>query len=186
TDKVDTEVVSPADGVLARVIAAVGETVEVGRPLAELAVGAGAAVVAEPGAAAVAEPGAAAVAERGAAEPARAAEPRRFDPAAAAEAVISRSGVRNGDRISSPVARRIAQKHGIDLTAVRGSGMRGRVRKADVLAALETAPGAGAAPAGGLPRGYDDVPHTIEATTRQRRLIAEHMVRSRQTAAHMT
>jgi pyruvate dehydrogenase E2 component (dihydrolipoyllysine-residue acetyltransferase) len=154
------------------VIAAVGETVEVGAPLAEMEVsseGAAAPAVASPEA------------------PVRGSEPIRFDPAAAAEAVISRPGTRNGDRISSPVARRIAERHGIDLAGLRGSGMRGRVRKADVLAALETAPAAPtAAPASGLPRGYEDVPHTIEATTRQRRLIAEHMVRSRQTAAHMT
>ena len=51
---------------------------------------------------------------------------------------------------------------------------------------LEAAVRAPAAAAGGLPRGYDDVPYEIVPTSRQRRLIAEHMIRSRQTAAHMT
>ena len=153
TDKVDTEVVAPADGVLTRVIAQVGETVAVGEPLAELSVGAGVA-------------------------------PRRFDPVAAAEAAVSNA---DGGSISSPVARRIAETHGIDIAAVSGSGLRGRVRKADVLAAVDagvsdTAPAA----QGDLPPGYIDVPHEIVVPSRQRRLIAEHMLRSRQTAAHMT
>jgi pyruvate dehydrogenase E2 component (dihydrolipoyllysine-residue acetyltransferase) len=163
TDKVDTEVVAPADGVLARVIAQVGDTVEVGAPLAELSLEAGAA----------------------AAEPA-AAEPRRFDPVTAAEAAVARAGGHGGG-ISSPVARRIAETHGIDIAAVSGSGLRGRVRKADVLAAVEAGvPDARPVAQGELPLGYDDVPHELVVPSRQRKLIAEHMVRSRQTAAHMT
>src|SRR5689334_21859204 len=63
---------------------------------------------------------------------------RRFEPAAAAAAVLSRPGRRAV--ICSPVARRIAEQHGIDLNSVEGSGMRGRVRKADVLALLDAAP----------------------------------------------
>ncbi len=69
-------------------------------------------------------------------------------------------------------------------------GTRGRVRKADVLAALEVGPPPPLEPrgrvAGDLPRGYDDVPHELVTPSRQRKLIAEHMIRSRQTAAHMT
>jgi 2-oxoglutarate dehydrogenase E2 component (dihydrolipoamide succinyltransferase) len=150
TDKVDTEVASPASGVLARIVAGVGATVAVGATLAELAV----------------------------ASSAEDAPPARgFDPGGAATSVVERAG--NGP-VSSPVARRLADEHGVDLGAVAGSGLRGRIRKADVLAAIETAPEVG------LPRGYDDVPHEIVTTSRQRRLIAEHMIRSRQTAAHMT
>jgi pyruvate dehydrogenase E2 component (dihydrolipoyllysine-residue acetyltransferase) len=184
TDKVDTEVVAPADGVLARVIAQVGDTVEVGAPLAELSLEAGAAA-AEPRAS---EP--AATAEPAATEPHRfepaVAEPRRFDPVGAAEVAVARAGGHGGG-ISSPVARRIAETHGIDIAAVSGSGLRGRVRKADVLAAVEAGvPATRPTTQGGLPIGYDDVPHELVVPSRQRRLIAEHMVRSRQTAAHMT
>jgi len=114
------------------------------------------------------------------------AAPRRFDPAAAAEEVVSRPGTHAGGRACSPLARRIAEQNGIDLAGVRGSGLRGRIRKADVLAVLEGASPAPASPDGGLPRGYDDVPYELVPTSRQRRLIAEHMIRSRQTAAHMT
>src|SRR5689334_14678882 len=160
TDKVDADVEAPASGVLARVIAEVGETVQVGEPLAELEVSGLEPRVSEPA------PG------------------RRFEPAAAAAAVLSRPG--NRAVISSPVARRIAERHGIDLTAVQGSGMRGRVRKADVLALVDAPAPAAAAADGDLPRGYEDVPHETVPHSRQRLLIAEHMVRSRRTAAHMT
>ena len=161
TDKVEAEVDAPADGVLARVIAEVGETVQVGQPLAELeGVGSGVSGVG-------------------------ALPQRRFEPSAAAAAVIARPGKRSP--ISSPVARRIAEHHGIDLDVVRGTGMRGRVRKADVLALVETAPTPHTPhPTPDLPRGYEDVPHETVPHTRNRRLIAEHMVRSRRTAAHMT
>jgi pyruvate dehydrogenase E2 component (dihydrolipoamide acetyltransferase) len=116
--------------------------------------------------------------------------PSRFDPGVAARAVLDRAGA-NGRTVSSPVARRLAAEHGIDVDGLVGSGMRGRIRKADVLAAIErgaVAP-AEAAPVESderLPRGYIDVPHEIVPTGRARRVIAEHMLRSRQTAAHMT
>ena len=198
TDKVDTEVVSPAEGVLHRIVAAVGETVAVGAPLAELAVDGDAppALVAAPAPAAEepapapppAAPEPVPAPARDERAPAQAA-PHRFDPVAAAEAVVPAAG-RDGGAVSSPVARRLAAEHGVDLAGVRGSGIRGRIRKADVLAAVESAPPAPpAAPAraaGGLPRGYDDVPHEVAPLSRQRSLMAEHMIRSRQTAAHMT
>jgi pyruvate dehydrogenase E2 component (dihydrolipoamide acetyltransferase) len=205
TDKVDTEILAPADGVIARLIAAEGETVAVGDPLAEMAVDAAvAAAVEQADAVAGADRAAPAVGGDAAAAPQREAvaagpavsrvhaaadaAPRRFDPVAAAEAVLDRTRVRDGGRATSPVARRIAEQNGIDLAGVPGSGLRGRVRKADVLAALETAGRATVAvpTPGDLPRGYDDVPYEIVPTSRQRRLTAEHMIRSRQTAAHMT
>jgi pyruvate dehydrogenase E2 component (dihydrolipoamide acetyltransferase) len=165
TDKVEAEIPSPADGVLSRVLADVGDTVQVGEPLAELE---------EPGF----EPP---VQRLWSSAPAEG----RFEPTAAAVAVISRPGKRSP--ISSPVARRIAEQHGIDLTGVEGTGMRGRVRKADVLALVETDPTPQTPhPTPDLPRGYEGVPHEAVPHTRQRKLIAEHMVRSRRTAAHMT
>lgn len=133
-----------------------------------------------------------------------------FDPAAAADAVTSLPGV-----LASPLAKRIASERGVDLNAVTGTGKRGRIRKDDVLAAAAAGPAAagssaaapGPAPAGGgtsapgarpqasplgaadggsVPAGYDGVPHEVVPTTRVRQAIAEHMIRSRQTAAHMT
>jgi pyruvate dehydrogenase E2 component (dihydrolipoamide acetyltransferase) len=114
-----------------------------------------------------------------------------FDPAAAADAVTSLPGV-----LASPIAKRIASERGVDLNAVTGTGKRGRIRKDDVLAAAEAGPSpskpavqaAAPAPASpeGSPAGYEEVPHEVVPTTRVRQAIAEHMIRSRQTAAHMT
>jgi 2-oxoglutarate dehydrogenase E2 component (dihydrolipoamide succinyltransferase) len=114
-----------------------------------------------------------------------------FDPAVAADAVTSLPGV-----LASPLAKRIASERGVDLNAVTGTGKRGRIRKDDVLAAAEAGPAptkpavstAAAAQASpqGIPAGYEGVPHEVVPTSRVRQAIAEHMIRSRQTAAHMT
>jgi pyruvate dehydrogenase E2 component (dihydrolipoamide acetyltransferase) len=247
TDKVDTEVVAPADGVLAKQLVAEGASVAVGAPLAEMAVGAEAAAAIdvagrEVGPEAAAKPDASAdtpptheppparlrfLADRArnlnhVGDPgadvglaARAAAGRdafgRFDPKAAAEAVLSvldratpgGGTSRGAARPASPVARRVAARHGVDLSSVRGSGRNGRIRKADVEAALAGAPATATrtptptqpAPAArsepsldpsALPPGYASIPHEVVPTPRVRQLIAEHMVRSRQTAAHMT
>jgi 2-oxoglutarate dehydrogenase E2 component (dihydrolipoamide succinyltransferase) len=247
TDKVDTEVVAPADGVLAKILVAVDENVAVGAALAELAVGtdAAAAILEASGGAgegspdapprdspAASEEGGGALrsvsgdpspaplsdsegtgtganggsADAAAGLAARAAAGRdefgRFDPKAAAEAVLSFvAGAPGRKALASPVAKRMAAKRGVDLGSVQGSGRGGRIRKVDVERAL-----AGDAPRGGflspsenkapqsgpplgadeLPVGYEGVPHEVVKTSRVRQLIAEHMVRSRQTAAHMT
>ncbi len=224
TDKVDTEVVAPADGVVARLLVEVDGDVAVGAPLAELAVGADAAVTvaaSEPATPAEAKavpeappaPTATLTAE---ADPdmgltARAAAGRdefgRFDPKKAAESVVSfvaNGGGATGTAVpASPIAKRMAANHGVDLGAVKGSGRRGRIRKADVERALASTGSPADGPksqrigdksahrqpdlgADGLPTGYGDVPHEVVKTTRVRRAIAEHMARSRQTAAHMT
>jgi pyruvate/2-oxoglutarate dehydrogenase complex dihydrolipoamide acyltransferase (E2) component len=114
TDKVDTECPSPAGGVLAEILVAVGETVEVGTVLARLATsGAAPAPVAAPA-------------------PARAA------PVNGASAAGDRSNGRA--RRYSPIVRRMSAAHGIDPGAVPGSGQGGRVTKRDVLAYLEREP----------------------------------------------
>jgi pyruvate dehydrogenase E2 component (dihydrolipoamide acetyltransferase) len=114
-----------------------------------------------------------------------------FDPAAAADAVTSLPGP-----LASPLAKRIASERGVDLNAVTGTGKRGRIRKDDVLAAAEAGPtpskpavstaAAAQTSPQGIPAGYEGVPHEVVPTTRVRQAIAEHMIRSRQTAAHMT
>jgi 2-oxoglutarate dehydrogenase E2 component (dihydrolipoamide succinyltransferase) len=229
TDKVDTEVVAPADGVLRNILVQVDEDVAVGAPLAELEVGADAAADleaaggSEQGSPEPAPPAGQVVSGNGngavrevPAEPTQAPAPLpdlglaeraaagrdefgRFDPVRAAKALLSSlPRPATGGKLASPIARRMAQAHGVDLGAVAGTGLRGRIRKSDVEAAIGTpraeapAPSAKATPASAapqpeqLPAGYEDVPHEVVKTTRVRRVIAEHMVRSRQTAAHMT
>jgi 2-oxoglutarate dehydrogenase E1 component len=110
TDKVDAEVPAPASGTITKLLVAPDEVVKVGQPLAEISAGA-ADAEAEPSPAESAPDGDGA---------ARAAQPEAA----------------NGGR-STPVARRIASRNGVDLGAVEGSGPGGKVTKADVIAAAK-------------------------------------------------
>ena len=148
TDKVDTEVPSPGEGVLAEVRVQEGETVEVGTVLAVIAPAGAAppeAPAAEPRPAAeppvVEETPAAAEAAPVAAEaPAPPAEPT--PPPTVAQPVASPGG--NGKTFVSPVVARIAAEHNVDPGAIPGTGQGGRVTKKDILAYIES--GAAAAP----------------------------------------
>jgi 2-oxoglutarate decarboxylase len=119
TDKVDTEVPSPASGVVAEILVAADETVPVGTVLCRIAVGA--TPDAEPAAQTDGGP----------------AEAPKTPGAPADEAPAAAGAGGNGAQNATPVAARIASAHGLDLSGVRGSGARGRVTKDDVLAALE-------------------------------------------------
>src|SRR5262249_18260592 len=117
TDKVDAEIPAPAAGVIEKILAREGETVSVGQRLALIdAGGAARPAAAEPARHAAAEP------VRPAADLARAGAAVEA-PAARAEA----SGPR-----ATPLARRVAEREGIDLASVAASSASGRVTKADV------------------------------------------------------
>jgi pyruvate dehydrogenase E2 component (dihydrolipoamide acetyltransferase) len=145
TDKVDAEIPSPSAGVLKEIKVNEGQTVPIQTVVAVID-GAGTAVAAAP-APAPAPAKAAAPPAPAAAAPAPAPPPR---PAAAAApsapaAVPPRSG---GERIhSSPLVRRMAAEHGIDLTTVPGTGAGGRISKQDIEAVIA----AGGAPAAAPP-----------------------------------
>jgi pyruvate/2-oxoglutarate dehydrogenase complex dihydrolipoamide acyltransferase (E2) component len=190
TDKVDVEIPSPASGRLARIIAEPGESVPVGEPIAEID--------------AEARPGEAHPEESSPAAP-RPSPKEESEPAGAA-------GDRSG--FYSPVVRRIADKHGVDLERVEGTGIGGRVRKKDVLAFVESNGGEAAAkPAPVLhtespyrpdepkaapvtaerPPVSDEAAageaatgHRREPMTPMRQVIAKHMLDSRRTSAHCT
>src|ERR671916_85749 len=122
TDKVDAEVPSPATGTVTELLFAPGDTVSVGDVVARIVAGAGVPRAADP-----------------APEPASAPRPGTDAPAA---------GDVPDDAHATPVARRVAAAHGIDLAGVHGSGPAGRIGKDDVLAAVDGgAPSNGAAPA---------------------------------------
>jgi 2-oxoglutarate dehydrogenase E2 component (dihydrolipoamide succinyltransferase) len=168
TDKVDTEVPSPAEGVLAEILAQEGETVEVGTVIARIAP-AGAEIApaapepapAEPAPAeprAALEPEAAPVAAAASPEPASAPEPAPAPASAPAPQPVSAEpapSTGNGRTFVSPVVARIASEHGVDPATVPGTGTGGRVTKKDILAFIEAgpaaAPAAPAAPAAAPP-----------------------------------
>ncbi len=150
TDKVDTEVPSPGEGVVSQILVPEGQTVDVGTVLATIA----------PAGSAVAEPAAEAPAAPEPEPEATAAEPEpvapapaepapapaaQQAPAAAPAPAASDASSGNGKSFVSPVVARIAAEHGVDPSSVPGTGTGGRVTKKDILAFIES--GAAAAPA---------------------------------------
>jgi pyruvate dehydrogenase E2 component (dihydrolipoamide acetyltransferase) len=206
TDKVDAEIPSPAAGVLAEIKVKEGETVAVNSVVA---------TIGEPGAAVVdagnREPAAAAPAPQADGSPsppsspasneppaaaAKAAPGRVAAPAAGAEASTDGHGVLSKDEQrrarSSPLVRKIAKEHGIDIRALHGSGIGGRVTKHDILDYIEHGPPAAAEPAAPEALAGAHVPafmpgESVEIVPMSvmRKKIAEHMVVSRRTSAHV-
>jgi 2-oxoglutarate dehydrogenase E2 component (dihydrolipoamide succinyltransferase) len=207
TDKVDAEIPAPNAGVLAEIVVAEGETVAVQTIVARIETEKGAGV----GAGAAAKAGASgngATAGGGAppktqSTPAAAA-PSHQSPAPATvstPAVPASSGANAtlADRLrtrSSPLVRKIAAEHGIEIAALSGSGLAGRVTKRDIMQALENGsrgrPAAPNAPSFGhgadtgyqLPAGWDG--DVVEPMSKIRALTSEHMVNARRHAAHVT
>lgn len=131
TDKVDAEIPSPSEGTLVEIVVGEGETVEVGTVLAFLDTEAGAGVVAS-----AAPTDVAPVSEPQAASPAPSGSPPvSSDGGSASDSAEDRLRTR-----STPVVRKIAEEHGVDLASVPGSGHAGRVTKQDILGFIEGAP----------------------------------------------
>ncbi len=189
TDKVDTEIPAPAAGVLGEIVAPEGKTVEVGSVIAR--------ILAEgdlpgdaPATTAKAPAAPAPATSPAKAAPARsvppAPPPTPAPPAPRAEPVVAAGAAgrvpRQVDgRFLSPLVRSIAATEGIGEHALRtipGSGAGGRVTKKDMLAFLEARPAAGRAPAVAV------ADRTLPMD-RMRTLIAQHMVHSIQTSAHV-
>ena len=128
TDKVDTEIPAPVSGTLAAIAADTDATVEVGAEIARISTGADAPAPPAPAPAA----------------PAPAASEASAPEAVAPDADSSDS---NAGAYVTPLVRRLAAQHDIDLSTVTGSGVGGRIRKADVLAAVEARGGTTVQPA---------------------------------------
>jgi 2-oxoglutarate dehydrogenase E2 component (dihydrolipoamide succinyltransferase) len=150
TDKVDSEVPSPASGVVTEIIVAEGETVEVGTVLARIGgEGSGSAPAApaeppEPATQPAADAAEAAATEGTASDeeqaaPAAAApKEEQAAPAAAAPSAQAGGPAGNGKSFVSPVVARIASEHGIDPSQVPGTGSGGRVTKKDIQAYIDS------------------------------------------------
>jgi 2-oxoglutarate dehydrogenase E2 component (dihydrolipoamide succinyltransferase) len=151
TDKVDTEVPSPGEGVVAEIRVQEGETVEVGTVLAVIAPAGSATspapVEAPEPEAPEPEPAAAAASPAEPISPPAPEPPAPVAPAAqpqSPEPAPQPTGTGNGRTFVSPVVARIAAEHGVDPGAIPGTGQGGRVTKKDILAFIES--GAAAAP----------------------------------------
>jgi pyruvate dehydrogenase E2 component (dihydrolipoamide acetyltransferase) len=201
TDKVDAEIPSPVAGVLAEVLVTEGQTVAVQTVVARLETEKGAAVAAAGppvAAAGVPAPVGASASERGAPPepqgvPASASTQHR--PAASGILATSGNGLEERLRTkSSPLVRKIAAEHGIELARMQGTGIAGRVTKRDIESYL--ASGAAAAPARSMYATQGAEQHgpepeawpgdRVEPMTKIRALTSDHMVAARRTAAHVT
>ena len=220
TDKVDAEIPAPQAGTLVEVAVEEGETVEVGTIVAYLDTEGGAPAATgeeaeEEAPAQEAEP-AAEVQEE--ADEEEDAQPREAEAAPKAETAPTADGPATAEerlkQRSTPVVRRMAEEHGVDLSEVEGTGHAGRVTKDDLQSYLEEkekepekapaaepkkaparpAPAAAEAPSDLWNTFYNQVQHPefpvreadeVETMDKVRRLTAEHMVLAKRVAPHV-
>ncbi|OHT87079.1 2-oxoglutarate dehydrogenase, E2 component, dihydrolipoamide succinyltransferase [Mycobacteroides saopaulense] len=205
TDKVDTEIPSPVAGVLLSISANEDDTVAVGGELAVIGA-AGAAPAAAPAPAPAPEPAAASPAPAAppapeaapAAPPAPAAPVPAAPPAPAPAAPAPAANGSTGDNpYVTPLVRKLAAENNVDLSALAGSGVGGRIRKQDVLAAAEAAkapaaPAPAAAPAAAPSAPAAPAPSlahlrgTTQKANRIRQITAKKTRESLQQTAQLT
>ncbi len=212
TDKVDSEVPSPAAGYLAEILVPEGETVDVGTRLAVLSDGppsgdgaaapAAEAAPAEPAAEepAPAAPEPAPAPQATAPEPAPAAPAPEPTPSPAATPAPAGDAPSGPPKLLSPLVRRLIEDHGLDADSIVGTGISGRITRGDVEAVIDAqrgsapvrpaaAPHAGRAPTAAAPapapragRSRED---RVEPLNRIRLRTGEHMVHSKATSPHV-
>jgi 2-oxoglutarate dehydrogenase E2 component (dihydrolipoamide succinyltransferase) len=188
TDKVDTEIPAPASGVLVSITAPEDAVVPVGSELGRIASGAPAS-----------------------APPAATPAPAAPSPVVSTPAApTAPAATETSESYVTPLVRRLAAQHGVDLSRVTGTGVGGRIRKSDVLAAAGQAAPPAPAPAPAAPPAPPKPPTPIPVSTapasaappapaatsalrgrtekmsRLRQIIAERMVESLQTSAQLT
>jgi 2-oxoglutarate dehydrogenase E2 component (dihydrolipoamide succinyltransferase) len=184
TDKVDAEIPSPASGTLSEIKVETGSTVQINTVVA--VIGGGAAKADAP----VAAPSVPAAASNATDASSDSAAPAA-EPAAAAS---------HGERLrSSPLVRKIAKEHQLDLRQVPGTGSSGRITKDDVLqyidkggavkapaaAAVAAQPAAAVPKPAAAPATPSAQPGDLVPLTRMRSIIAQRMVDSKRTSAHV-
>jgi len=175
TDKVDAEIPSPASGVLQEIKVAEGATVQVNTVVGSIA-GDGEAAATKPAAPA-------APAKKEAAPVAQSAAPTTPAPAPRAE--------EDEHARSSPLVRKIARENNVDLAQVSGTGLGGRITKQDILdfiekgqkpAAVAAAPSKAPSAPAAKPAA---IPGDLVPMTQMRKIIAQRMIESRRTSAHV-
>jgi 2-oxoglutarate dehydrogenase E2 component (dihydrolipoamide succinyltransferase) len=204
TDKVDAEIPAPSSGTLAEILVQEGQTVPVSTVVARLETEVGAKISAPPAAAAPSqktEPAkaATAAAPSGAATKATPSAPSIPPRTESREprAVSSGNGQSLEERLrtkSSPLVRKIAAEHGVEISGMQGSGIAGRVTKRDIMQYIESGAATTARPSMHAPAGFE--PHApvvdpwpgdkVETMSKIRQLTSDHMVMARRHAAHVT
>src|SRR6266853_1606110 len=210
TDKVDAEIPAPSAGVLAEIKVQEGQTVPVQTLVAVIETDKAAATAAPAAAASPAAPPVAA-AQRAPAAPGGTAvsppsptAPSRPLPPTPAPAVKGGDGAETAEerlrRKSTPLVRKIAAEHQVDISTIPGTGFAGRVTKQDILGAIERGVSmpvptpAGTAPRSPLPSAGPVVHPVVEPWpgdrvepfSKIRKITADHMIMSRRTSAHVT
>jgi len=192
TDKVDAEIPAPASGVLQEIKVTEGTTVGVNTVVGTISAdGEAAAAPAKPAPAATAPPPQEIKKEE---KKSSAAPP----PAPVASAPTPQGSDEEEEARSSPLVRKIAREHGVSLSQISGTGLGGRITKQDIMAFIERAPSAAAAPsAPAAPQAAASAPSRPTAPapaaypgdlvplTNMRKIIAQRMIESRRTSAHV-
>lgn len=186
TDKATMEVEAVDEGTVTELLVAEGtENVPVGAVILRL-----------DGEGEAAAPSPSPAGEREGSHPAPAAPPAQ--PAPLPLAGGAGGGASSQRTIASPLARRIAEQHGVDLATITGSGPNGRIVKADVESAASKpaaaapeqakhadAPVAAPAPKPEPPKPVTDIPHTLEKLGNVRKVIARRLTEAKQTVPHI-
>jgi pyruvate dehydrogenase E2 component (dihydrolipoamide acetyltransferase) len=184
TDKVDAEIPAPASGVLRDIKVGEGNTVQVNTVVGTIA--------GDGEASAAPAPAAAKPAAQPAPAPAKpqAAPPKAATPAPAPAAPGPEEADEDDHARSSPLVRKIARENNVNLSQVSGTGLGGRITKQDIMAFLEH-PGAASAasvPAPARPSAAPApaaIPAESVPMTKMRQIIAQRMIESRRTSAHV-
>jgi pyruvate dehydrogenase E2 component (dihydrolipoamide acetyltransferase) len=188
TDKVDAEIPAPASGVLQEIMVTEGNTVQVNTIVGTIAADGESAAPAKAAAQAPAVP---APQQKELAPPPKQAAPAAPPPRTEPES-------HDEDVRSSPLVRKIARENNVDLAQVAGTGLGGRITKQDIMAFIEKGPAA-AAPAPQAPPSQASastsrpapatapaaIPGDVVPLTQMRKIIAQRMIESRRTSAHV-
>jgi len=175
TDKVDAEIPAPASGILQEIKVSEGNTVQVNTVVGVIGDGSGTSAAA-PAKPAVPAPAAPASAKKEAPAP---------PPAHAASAPQDEE---DSDVRSSPLVRKLAREHNVDLAKVSGTGAGGRVTKQDILDFVEhrtATPVAVPAPRQPAAPALAVIPGALVPMSQMRKIIAQRMIESRRASAHV-
>jgi len=195
TDKVDAEIPAPASGILQDIKVSEGSTVQINTVVGTIAADGESAA---PAKAAPAAPAKSAPAASAPPAPEPAAPPPAPIPVASPSASEESQESDDDHARSSPLVRKIAREHNINLSQVSGTGLGGRITKQDIQSFIDNQKSAPARPAPSVPSpapaatapaprpaAPPAIPGDLVPMTQMRKIIAQRMVESRRTSAHV-